>query len=241
MADDQGQAQGQQASTDGAGKDQGSQQGTPQGDPNAQDKAAAEAKAKAEADAKAKAEADAKAKAEADAKAAQEAANKPPATPDGYKVNIPEGLEANEAFTKGMTEAAHKAGLTQAQLQQVADAYHAHQIKIAADFAASQEASIADLQKTWGDNYEPNLAAAKKAMDVFADKDFREVLEKAIPGTKVRYGDHPAVIKHFFTLGRAISEGAVVKGEFLPGKTIKRTPGGQPILDYTTKPGAAAA
>ena len=88
-----------------------------------------------------------------------------PANPDGYKVSVPEGGDAE--FQKGMLTVAHEAGLSQAQAEKLFGTFNERAL---AAMAQQQQAKVAQFQQDeqsirteWGAAYTQNLAQAQAA------------------------------------------------------------------------------
>jgi len=115
-----------------------------------------------------------------------------PETPEGYKLELPEGLpdalKPSEESTKEFFAWAHKQGLTQGQAQAIAnlqaeklingleEATAAQETATAnakAEKAAKQEKALGALKAEWGDDYEHKMQCAEKAYDVYG-KDLEE-------------------------------------------------------------------
>jgi len=124
---------------------------------------------------------------------------------DGY--TLPEGIPADfgkfansldmtQAQADGVLQA--QAGLKQAEMQAVRTAGEAH-------------------IKSWGERADYNMNLAKRAMK---QHDANGELAKLLNDTG--FGNHPAVLDHFFTLGQALQEGGFLKSELkAPGEKTR--------------------
>ena len=129
--------------------------------------------------------------------------------PADYEFTMPEGVQLDNTAAAEFKAIAKEAGLDQATAQKVAD--------IGAKMAQRQTDAHAKLVETWtesvktdkeigGDALAENLGIARKALDQFGTPELRDVLNAT------GFGNHPAVIKAFYKIGKAISEDGFVKG-----------------------------
>lgn len=142
------------------------------------------------------------------------AAALPPATPEEYKLEAPEGIpaEAFEQFTgdelfKNFVKDAHAQGMTNEQLQFVTSKYLALAPELlAADKSLTAEEAKAELAKVWPDDgaMQKNLASVVKAINGFgAEAD-------DVPGSRSRlmekYGTDPDFIAFAASVAKDMSE-----------------------------------
>ncbi len=146
-----------------------------------------------------------------------------PEKPEDYKVFIPEGVPADEKVVKGFQAVAKDLGLTQAQVDKLVDFHNANILRGLEAQKAMAEEGRKFLKKTWGDQYEANLALADRGFEAFGTKALVDVL------TQTGLKDHPAMVHAFANIGKAISEDALVLPEEAP-KDILRTAGGEPMF-----------
>jgi hypothetical protein len=146
-----------------------------------------------------------------------------PESVEGYEVKLPDDLPAplrgdpaGEALQQDFLKAMHEAGASNAVVQKALDWYYgsvtdslAQQEKGAAERRAEAEAS---LRREWGGDHERNLTFAQRAVRSFGDAAFTEFLEgQEVEGVKL--GDHPAFVRAFATIGRAMGEDQPLTGE----------------------------
>lgn len=129
--------------------------------------------------------------------------------PETYEFTMPEGVELDATAADEFKVIAKEAGLDQATAQKVAD--------IGAKMAQRQTEAHTKLVESWvesvktdkdigGDNLAENLGVARKALDTFGTPELKDVLNAT------GFGNHPAVIKAFYKIGKAISEDGFVTG-----------------------------
>lgn len=130
--------------------------------------------------------------------------------PETYDLKMPEGIELDQAAAEEFSAIAKELKLDNATAQRFAD--------IAAKQAQRQAEAHAKLVESWaeqvrtdkdigGDKLPENLATAKKALDTFGSPELRDVLNST------GFGNHPAIIKAFYQVGKAISEDRFVTGK----------------------------
>lgn len=146
-----------------------------------------------------------------------------PERPEQYEVRLPETLPAalrddpaGAALQQGFLKAMHEAGASNAVVQKALDWYYgtageslAQQEKGAAERRAEAEAS---LRREWGGDHARNLAFAQRAVRSFGDEAFVDFLESQ-EAEGVKLGDHPAFLRAFAAIGRAMGEDQPLTGE----------------------------
>jgi hypothetical protein len=132
-----------------------------------------------------------------------------PAVPEAYDLKMPDGIELDKASAEEFTTIAKELKLDQATAQKLAD--------VAAKQAQRQVEAHTKLVESWveqvkadkdigGDKLEENLGVARKALDTFGTPELRDVLNAT------GFGNHPAIIKAFLKVGKAISQDGFVVG-----------------------------
>lgn len=142
-----------------------------------------------------------------------------PPTPDAYKLDVPEGGDAE--FVKTAAAWFHGAGLTQSQAQNVAKAWNEYAGKAVADQQAAEAAALAAehaaLAKDWGTGPAADgqrEMARRAAVKLGMDETAISALEKVAGFSKV--------MKAFAKMGELLGEG---KSEgFGEGGTFGTTP-----------------
>lgn len=130
-----------------------------------------------------------------------------PESPDGYEFNkaegLPEDFQVNEDFQKEFAQTAHEAGMTKAQAQKAWNMLQQKTYESQKNAIDSYEASIKErhdaLKQEWGSEYDKNIAAAKKLMNMAGDE-WIEYLKKS------GLGREPEFIKVSAKLGKMLAE-----------------------------------
>jgi hypothetical protein len=173
-------------------------------------KAGAEVAQKQEAgvdDAKAKATTEGGEKA-GEAKAAEAKAEGKAQAEPAFK--LPEGWKADEALLKDFGAIAKEAGLKGEHAQKLVDAY----VKAQESEARRAEEAFSGQRKEWldkaradrefgGEKFDSNAVIARQAVVRFGDKELADVLNE------YGLGDHPALIRAFWKVGKALAEDSV--------------------------------
>lgn len=129
--------------------------------------------------------------------------------PESYDLKMPEGVELDTAAAEEFTAIAKELKLPAEAAQKFAD--------VGAKMAQRQVENHAKLVESWtesvktdkeigGDKLAENLGIARKALDQFGTPELKDVLNMT------GFGNHPAVIRAFYKIGKAISEDGFVKG-----------------------------
>lgn len=137
---------------------------------------------------------------------------KPQGAPEAYEFTMPEGFELNQEVSGEFEAYARELNLPQDKAQAVVDMG----VKLMQSAAAKQAEAFAQTQKEWRDAVvndkelggaalAENLSYAAKVLDTFAP-DLRAVLDQT------GLGNHPAFVKAFVKIGKAISEDRLVGG-----------------------------
>lgn len=137
-----------------------------------------------------------------------------PETPEAYELQAPENrdeLGYTEEQEKEFRKTAHELGLTNGQakalhdwqMQRVGNALKAQQ-----DQAALQkEESVKALQKEWGDNFKPNVAAAQRAFNHFGGDELLAYLKET--GQQ----ESPQLLKAFKAIYDITADDELVNGK----------------------------
>jgi hypothetical protein len=129
-----------------------------------------------------------------------------PEDPSKYEVNIPQDYE--QFFKKENVDefknVAHKIGLNNKQVNALLD-YQVNSIKYEmqnepASIAAEKDQTEQTLKQEWGYDYDKNVRAATRALNVYGDDELRDLINNTSAG------NNPAVIKFFAKLGAEITE-----------------------------------
>lgn len=141
----------------------------------------------------------------AGAKAADDAANT--GEEIVYEFTLPEGVSLDEEIGTELKALAKEKNLTKDEAQKFLDLGVKQRMKEAEAFQRQRETwreTVRTDAEIGGANLEANLALAKKAVDAFGTPEAKELLLSSW------VGEHPAIIKTFVAIGKAISEDGMV-------------------------------
>lgn len=111
------------------------------------------------------------------------------------------------------------------QLSAVARALEGFQAAAERRQGLARESWRDSLMDEWpGDEFNRNASVAQRAVRRFGGPELCEVLDRT------GLGDHPALVKTFLAVGRAMSESDFPMGE--PARGPRRTAGGIPMLRF---------
>lgn len=133
--------------------------------------------------------------------------------PEKYEFKAGEGVELDTEALKDFEPVARELNLTNEQAQKLVDAYP----KILAGVQQRQAEAWQKQTEGWaetvkadkeigGDKLTANLSAAQRALEQFGDPELKEYLDST------GLGNHPALVKAFIKVGKAMSEDKVVTG-----------------------------
>lgn len=133
-----------------------------------------------------------------------------PAEPEAYELKAPEGYPINDDALKNLNALCRDAKLSKAQGEAVLKYLHGN-------YTSWQEGQAAQVKK-WaeearadkefgGDKFDTNVADARRGLATFdTDGSIRAMLEET------GYGNHPAVLKIFARVGKALGEDRLEAG-----------------------------
>ena len=159
-----------------------------------------------------------------------------PKTADGYKFDLPQDKQVDEASLKEFSNQAHKLGLLPSQAQGVVKFYNDITAKSLQDAdskaLAARETSTKELKQEWGQAFDQKVSqAATLAKSVGAT----ELLDANLAdGTKL--GDHPVMIKAFAELAGKMGEDTITQASgpaYLTPNQIEKQ------IGELTQPGSA--
>jgi hypothetical protein len=131
-----------------------------------------------------------------------------PTSPDGYKLPVPEG-DTGE-FAKVAAGKFHELGLTAKQAEALAGWYNEQSAGIvqqsAAQLAQQSEADMASLEQEWGQSYDANIEASRRAVREFGfNEQELDAIERGL-GTA-------NMMKKFADIGKRLGESQFVEGK----------------------------
>ncbi|RDT35821.1 peptidase [Citrobacter freundii] len=135
--------------------------------------------------------------------------------PEKYDFKPAEGQELDTAALEQFEPIARELNLTNEQAQKMVDLYGTKimpmvQQQQAEAWQKTTEQWAADVKadkEIGGDNLTGNLSAAQRALEQFGDQELKEYLDST------GLGNHPALVKAFIKVGKAMSEDGMVTGK----------------------------
>lgn len=141
--------------------------------------------------------------------------------PEDYKLEMPEGVKADDATLAAFLPIAAKHGLTNEAVQAIITDMAPQMAEQSAALAAAVNAPYEawkTTQETWqaeirndpeigGPKLPETLRVCAAAMDQFCTPEFRRALE--ITGA----GNHPAIVRGIHSFAKALTEGGPVRGD----------------------------
>jgi|TARA_X000001388_G_scaffold10740_1_gene6551 hypothetical protein len=128
-----------------------------------------------------------------------------PDEPDKYDLAIPDSHKQHfhDTALNNFKNVAHQIGLNNDQVNALIDyqvkELDAQQNLVNAGSTNQKEEVEAGLKKEWGYDFDKNLKAAQRAMQVYADDELMDLMNTEV-------GNNPAVIKLFARLGKDVTE-----------------------------------
>ncbi|ELD3228479.1 peptidase [Enterobacter hormaechei] len=134
--------------------------------------------------------------------------------PEKYEFKPAEGQELDTAALEQFEPIARELNLNNEQAQKMVDLYGTKilpmvQKQQAESWQKTTEQWAADVKadkEIGGDKLTANLSAAQRALEQFGDQELKEYLDTT------GLGNHPALVKAFIKVGKAMSEDKVVTG-----------------------------
>lgn len=124
---------------------------------------------------------------------------------------LPKGLSSDPEYEKTFKEAAHKAGLTKAQAQELFAKVANHQTAKIVDglkaATAAQQAAVDKLKADWGASYDENVTKAHRAFKQLGSEELATFMEQS------GLGNHPLILKTFRGLWDKIADDSFVDGD----------------------------
>ena len=162
-----------------------------------------------------------------------------PATPEEYKLETPEGFQANEGLVTAFKKIAHENGVSQEQFSALTATYVADYIaqeKAMNDSIQAHRTESENALKTkWGADYDKNFEMTKGFManigKLLGKGEVQEPFTKFMEDT--RFGDETMVLEVFHALSKVISEDSMQTGESgTDTDVINRGADGRPMLKF---------
>jgi|GEM_PF-4651857 len=151
-----------------------------------------------------------------------------PGSPEGYRVNLPEGVEADPVMVEGLKRFAHRNGWTQGQVDGLAEFWSGY-----AEFQKRQHGKQlkswdTEIRADWGRDYSANRRTALRGLNVAGERigaELNDILNRS------GMTNHPAVNRFLYAVGALMSEDTFVRGAPSP-VTVPRDEDGRPILKF---------
>lgn len=139
---------------------------------------------------------------------------KPEGAPEKYEFKPAEGQELDTSALEQFEPIAREMNLSNEQAQKMVDLYGTKILPMVQQqqteaWQKTTEQWAADVKadkEIGGDKLTANLSAAQRALDQFGDPELKEYLDST------GLGNHPALVKAFIKVGKAMSEDKVVTG-----------------------------
>lgn len=133
-----------------------------------------------------------------------------PETPDGYKVELPEGVKVDESRFDAMRKLAHENGITSDAFAKIAKMDAEYQIQqqkaYEESIATEMQKQEVELKNEWGSRYDESVFIAEKGMrEMGIDADTKEVLQVGL--------GYDGMMKFFHKVASAMGEKAFAEGE----------------------------
>jgi hypothetical protein len=134
-----------------------------------------------------------------------------PDTHEAYDLNgiVPETY--NQGIVEDFKKKAHENGMTNEAARKMAEWYKEIELKQQEAYRVSREAqadqNILELKKEFGVRFDDEVKNARKALDAYTDKAFKQYMDDT------GLGNHPALVKAFAKIGRELSEDRLVQSE----------------------------
>lgn len=142
------------------------------------------------------------------------AGDAPPATPEDYAPQVPQGLTLDalkaDPLYAGFLKGAHAKGMTNAQVSYVLDAFALRQ-----SMAQSPEVGEAELRKDWvtDDQMQRGLADCYRAVKAFSGGD------EQLARLEAKFGSDPDFVRLMASIGKELHEDTPVDGALSDGET----------------------
>lgn len=134
-----------------------------------------------------------------------------PENPEGYDLDgiVPESY--NRDLVEAFKQKAYENGMSKESARKMAEWYkevemkHYEAMQKAKQLQADQQ--VLELKKEFGVRFDEEVKNARKALDAYTDKSFRQYMDES------GLGNHPALVKAFAKIGRELAEDKLVQSE----------------------------
>ena len=135
----------------------------------------------------------------------------------GYRIELPDGMEmddAEQALLDAVMPIAHKANVPNEVLSAFLIGFKELEAQLIREHVAGlekhQEATVTELRKEWGSDYDPNVNIANRAMKQFGGDELVEFLNQTEMKDGGVLGNDPQMLRLFSKIGRQMSEEGVI-------------------------------
>lgn len=134
-----------------------------------------------------------------------------PESPDKYDLSgiVPDTY--NQDVLEQFKQKAHETGMSQEGVRKMAEWYKEVEVKqheaINKARAIQDDQHIMTLKTELGANFDAEVRNARKALDAYTDKAFKQYMDES------GLGNHPALVKAFAKIGRELSEDRLVQSD----------------------------
>ena len=134
-----------------------------------------------------------------------------PESPDKYDLTgiVPDTY--NQDVLEQFKQKAHETGMSQENVRKMAEWYKDVEIKqheaIKKARAIQDDQNLLTLKTEFGVNFDSEIKNARKALDAYTDKAFKQYMDES------GLGNNPALVKAFAKIGRELSEDRLVQSD----------------------------
>ena len=134
-----------------------------------------------------------------------------PESPDKYNLEgiVPDTY--NQDVLEQFKQKAHETGMSQEGVRKMAEWYKEVEIKqheaIKKARAIQDDQNLLTLKTEFGVNFDSEIKNARKALDAYTDKAFKQYMDES------GLGNNPALVKAFAKIGRELSEDRLVQSD----------------------------
>lgn len=124
-----------------------------------------------------------------------------------YDFTLPEGFTANEELAGELKALAKENGLSKEAAQKFADLGVKMQQQQADQWQTQVDQWAEDVKadkELGGEKFDENIALAKQALDKFGGQELKDLLQST------GFGNHPAIVKAFYNIGKSVSNDVLV-------------------------------
>lgn len=129
-----------------------------------------------------------------------------PETAEGYKFELPEGVELDGEALGNFRDLAHSIGLTNEQANKLAEFEASRYQAYEQNLSDSRVEAENTLKQEWGNDYESRLTGAKEVINMYKDK-YPEAIQDLVQGPA---GNNPAFLNMLSELYGSLKESGTI-------------------------------